>query len=121
MQCVHSHCNREPALPRAGRTNTKGDLSIYYLFPGEESSVAQGYAEDGVAPQFLEVAIVENFGVAPRTDTLRLGFSEPVVFSKSDLQHWDEKGYVVIKEAISKEDSKKTVELIFEKVLEIIK
>lgn len=38
--------------------------------------------------------------------------TESDVLSERDLQHWEKKGYVVIKEAIPKEDCKKTVELI---------
>ena len=41
---------------------------------------------------------------------------EEEIFSKEDLKKWDEEGYVILKEAIPKEDCQKTVDFICDEI-----
>ena len=80
----------------------------------------------GEAPNFetFEDWVIENGRISPELiqqfNTVVSGkfggdisTDEPAVLSEADLQHWDKKGYVIIKNAISREDCAKTAELVY--------
>lgn len=49
-------------------------------------------------------------------DGHRLDQSLPAPLSRQDLDHWDKKGYVIIKGAISKEDSQKSAAVVYDSI-----
>lgn len=86
--------------------------SIHYLFGESESFedfetwvMEKGHLSPLLIAHFNSIVSNENFDSG--------NLSEKPVLSESDLQHWNEKGYVLIKNAVPKEDCEKTVELIY--------
>lgn len=82
----------------------------------------------GESPDFstFEDWIIKNGKISPRliqhfnaivsqeNGVQYVSLKELNVLNSEDLRNWEEKGYLVIKEAVSKQDCKKTEELIYE-------
>ncbi len=94
---------------------------------GIEQTVRQLYFQQPSFAAFEQWILEQNNGYIPpekirqfhdhfttATNSVDDGEEEELVLSAADLQHWEKNGFVIIREAISKDDCKKTRAIINE-------